>query len=60
MIYDRFENLDLYAQSGTRLHWALTYAHDTHRPGCHLRENKADPEDRGESRCRMNRGRGAE
>ena len=40
MIYDRFENLDLYAQSGTRLHWALTYAHDTHRPGCHLREKR--------------------
>ncbi|HWR92197.1 MAG TPA: YhcH/YjgK/YiaL family protein [Desulfobacterales bacterium] len=29
MIYDRFENLDLYAQPGTRLHWALTYARGT-------------------------------
>ena len=29
MIYDRFENLDLYAQPSTRLHWALTYARGT-------------------------------
>lgn len=29
MIYDRFENLQLCAQPGTRLHWALTYARGT-------------------------------
>ena len=31
MIYDRFENLDLYAQPGTRLHRALVYARDAAR-----------------------------
>jgi YhcH/YjgK/YiaL family protein len=28
MIYDRFENLDLYCQPGTRLHRALVYVRD--------------------------------
>ena len=31
MIYDRFENLDLYCQPGTRLHRALVYARDVAR-----------------------------
>lgn len=31
MIYDRFENLSLYAQPGTRLHRALVYARDVAR-----------------------------
>ena len=31
MIYDRFENLDLYCQQGTRLHRALVYARDVAR-----------------------------
>jgi len=31
MIYDRFENLNLYCQPGTRLHQALVYARDVAR-----------------------------
>ena len=31
MIYDRFENLNLYCQPGTRLHRALVYAQDVAR-----------------------------
>jgi YhcH/YjgK/YiaL family protein len=31
MIYDRFENIDLYFQAGTRLHRALTYARNAAR-----------------------------
>ncbi|RPJ74990.1 MAG: DUF386 family protein, partial [Desulfobacteraceae bacterium] len=31
MIYDRFENLDLYFRPGTRLHRALVYARDAVR-----------------------------
>jgi biofilm protein TabA len=31
MIYDRFENLNLYCQPGSRLHRALVYAHDVAR-----------------------------
>jgi len=30
VIYDRFENLDLYAQPGTRLHRAVVHARDVH------------------------------